>query len=217
MEILDPAQEWQRLTEVYRSMSDDQLLDLAKQSSDLTSVAQQVLEHEISSRGMKMPEPEADPAGTPNIAADEGDSASQYADDRKLVEIATVWSSRDAAQLKQLLDTAGILFVLGPEKVTRVETMTSNFSDGVSVQTMKIAVPMARDVLKHYYPADQPFIEDEETERLATRCPKCHSEEVVFGNEAEPETLDDTPEKFEWSCDACGYKWEDDGVQTESS
>lgn len=57
-------------------------------------------------------------------------------------------------------------------------------------------------------------------------CPQCHSPEVVFqgremGATDNPETVDDTQEeegppadaKFNWSCDACGYQWQDDGIE----
>ena len=113
MEIQDSAQEWQRLSELYRSMSDEQLLDLAKQYADLTSVAQQVLAHEFSSRKLQMPEPEGTQPESPSIAGiDDLNPDSQYADDRKLEEIQTVWSSRDASQIKRLLDSSKIPFVM---------------------------------------------------------------------------------------------------------
>jgi DNA-directed RNA polymerase subunit M/transcription elongation factor TFIIS len=49
------------------------------------------------------------------------------------------------------------------------------------------------------------------------RCPKCHSTEIVLQN------LDSTPgsnrafdSTFNWSCDACGHRWKDDGIEQES-
>lgn len=57
-------------------------------------------------------------------------------------------------------------------------------------------------------------------------CPECHSPEIVFqGRQTEatdnPETAKDMLEensspadaKFNWSCDACGYQWQDDGIE----
>ena len=48
----DPIQEWQRLTEHYREMSDDELRELAGEVGNLTDTAQQVLRSEMKSRGL---------------------------------------------------------------------------------------------------------------------------------------------------------------------
>jgi rubredoxin len=48
----DPVLEWQRLTEHYREMSDDELRDLAADFADLTDTAQQALRSEMRSRGL---------------------------------------------------------------------------------------------------------------------------------------------------------------------
>jgi hypothetical protein len=53
---IDPVSEWQRLTEHYRQMSDDELRDLAFDIADLTESAQQVLRSEMRSRGMGDPQ-----------------------------------------------------------------------------------------------------------------------------------------------------------------
>ncbi len=48
----DPIQEWQRLTEHYREMSDEELRELADEVGNLTETAQQVLRSEMKSRGL---------------------------------------------------------------------------------------------------------------------------------------------------------------------
>jgi hypothetical protein len=48
----DPILEWQRLTERYRDMNDDELRELAADFSDLTDSAQQALHSEMRSRGL---------------------------------------------------------------------------------------------------------------------------------------------------------------------
>jgi DNA-directed RNA polymerase subunit M/transcription elongation factor TFIIS len=218
MEALNPAAEWLYLSERYRQMSDQELLALAGQNSELTAVAQQALAGEISQRGLKLqpeplpapPEPEPQPDATYD---------SLYDEDRKFVEICTVWSLSDAIQLQTLLDTAGIPFFMGPEKATGVEAVTSNFVNGVSVQIMNIGLPWARQAMMNYTPADEPGPKpEEELSELPVRCPKCHSEEVVFDRlivdpMSEPTTATDKSQpKFEWTCDSCGHKWDDDGI-----
>jgi DNA-directed RNA polymerase subunit M/transcription elongation factor TFIIS len=219
MQTLDPAGAWLRLAEHYRQLSDGELVRLARQTSELTDVAQQVLGQEIANRRLKVPpeEPAAprSPALQPNSAAE---AESPYAEDRELVLIGTVWSLADALQLQGLLDKAGIPFYMGPEKATRVEAGTPNFAKGLSVQIMQVGLPWARRALRQYFPADEPPQERmDESDRFAIHCPKCHSTEVVFEDlDRGPQGADGKPSsKFKWTCDSCGHEWEDDGLLTE--
>jgi len=52
----DPNLEWQRLSEHYRQMSDEELRELAADFADLTDLAQQTLRSEMRSRGLGNPE-----------------------------------------------------------------------------------------------------------------------------------------------------------------
>ena len=52
----DPIQEWQRLTEHYRQMGDQELRELAFDFSNLTDTAQQVLRSEMRCRGLGDPQ-----------------------------------------------------------------------------------------------------------------------------------------------------------------
>jgi DNA-directed RNA polymerase subunit M/transcription elongation factor TFIIS len=219
METLDPAGAWLRLSEHYRQLSDDELVHLARQTSELTDVAQQVLAQEIANRRLKIPPEE--PAD-PRSPVSQPDSAEKptlpYAEDRELVLICTVWSLADALKLQRLLDTAGIPFYLGPEKATRADAVTSNFARGLSVQIMQVGVPWARRVLQQYSPADEPPEEKvDESDNFAIHCPKCHSTEVVFEDlDRGPANSDGKPSsRFNWTCDSCGHEWEDDGLLTE--
>jgi ribosomal protein S27AE len=53
----DPAAEWRRLTEHYKSLSDDELRELSADKADLTEVAQQALRDEIKLRGLSESKP----------------------------------------------------------------------------------------------------------------------------------------------------------------
>jgi len=234
MDTLDPAgQEFLRIAERYRQMSDDELLVLIPQSSELTPFAQEALANEVRSRGLKA-EAENEKPATParfkpppaffeHESPELRDSAdydpdSSYDEDRKLVELCTVWSVRDALKVQTILDEAGIPFFMGPEKAAGVDKVTSNFSNGVGVQIMQVGIPWARQAMQHYEPEDDPTPkEKEELDELVVRCPKCHSDEVVFegGTSTLIVTADDPSQKFTWTCDSCGYHWEDDGVEKE--
>lgn len=53
METLDRAEEWRRLKELYRQMTDEELEVVAADAYDLTEIARQVLQAEIASRNLK--------------------------------------------------------------------------------------------------------------------------------------------------------------------
>lgn len=213
MDAIDPIAEWRNLSERYRQMTDEELLDLADESSELTDAAQQALSQEMSHRGLKIApkKPTAPPIPEP-----EYDSA--YAEDRELIDYCTVWSLPDALQVQRLLDAAGIPFFMGAEKATGVDAVTSDFTKGVSVQIMRIGVPWARQAMQHYAPENDPDAKQvEELDELPVRCPKCHSTEVIFGSlGSEEEITEGTTSKLDWTCDSCGHRWEDDGVVKEA-
>jgi DNA-directed RNA polymerase subunit M/transcription elongation factor TFIIS len=141
-----------------------------------------------------------------------------YDEDRKLVEICTVWSVRDALKVQTILDEAGIPFFMGAEKATGVDRVASNFANGVGVQIMQVGLPWAGPAMRHYEPEDDPTPkEKEDLDELVVRCPQCHSTEVVFEglDSASAIATDESSQKYKWTCDACGHQWEDDGVAKE--
>lgn len=149
---------------------------------------------------------------TDHDAADD-DATDPYADDRKLYEICTVWSVRDALQVQRMLDVAGIPFFMGEEKATSVDSVTSNFAQGVSVQIMSIGWPWARQALKYYEPKDVPESEKQPwDEEVDVRCPSCRSKDILFEQLVETPTAD--PPKFKWTSTVCGHEWQDDGLAT---
>jgi DNA-directed RNA polymerase subunit M/transcription elongation factor TFIIS len=237
MDRYDPAAEYLRMSERYRQMSDEELLVLVPQSSELMPFAQQALANEVRSRGLKVDVADKKPSTlsrftpppvlfeheSPKFRDSPSDDSPDpdlyapdlYAEDRKLVDLCTVWSARDALKVQQILDVAGIPFFFGPEKATGVDEVTSNFANGVTVQIMRIGLPWARQPMQYYEPEDDPTPKGPvELEELPLRCPICHSEEVVFeGRTSEPgHAPDDPSQKFKWTCDSCGHQWEDDGV-----
>jgi DNA-directed RNA polymerase subunit M/transcription elongation factor TFIIS len=241
MDTRDPAGEYLRISERYRQMSDEELLVLAPQSSELTPLAQQALASELRSRGLKIevqnagpsrpsqfrrpqfrPPPTAIEHESATVDSDGSDSlaASPYDEDRKLVDLCTVWSLRDGLKVQNILDAAGIPFFMGTEKAAGVDLVTSNFADGVIVQIMKIGLPWAGPAMRHYEPQDDPApkIDPKELGDVAVRCPKCNCEEVVFlgGTDTPIVAADDSTQKFQWTCDSCGYQWEDEGIAQET-
>jgi DNA-directed RNA polymerase subunit M/transcription elongation factor TFIIS len=238
MDTLDPAGEFLRITERYRQMSDDELLVLMPHSSELTPFAQQALANEVRQRGLQA-EVEVEDKGpsarsqfkpppaffeyeSPKLRDSAGydfpSPDSSYEEDRKLVELCTVWSVRDALKVQTILDGLGIPFFMGPENATGVDEVASNFANGVGVRIMQIGLPWAGPAMRHYEPEDDPTPKvNEELDEILVRCPKCHSTEVVFeGRAPEPgKAMDESSREFKWTCDSCGHQWEDDGVVKE--
>ncbi len=249
MDKFDPAGEYLQIAERYRQMKDEELLVLMPQISELTDSAQQALANEFRSRGLKL-EAECETSATapkakprsksferaaPKFANSAGDESAvveaadenaeeegdSYGEDRELVDLCTVWSERDALKVQQILDAAGIPFFMGSEKAGGVDGVTSKFSDGVTVQIMRIGRPWAAPGMSHYRPEDEPGAKEkasDEPDEASIRCPKCHSDEVVFegGTSSLVVGADDTSQKFKWTCDACGNQWEDDGIEEEA-
>jgi len=213
MDIVDPTTEWRRLSEHYRRMSDNELLVLARQNSELTEAAQQALADEVCQRGLKLQPEKLSAPPNPEPQPD-----SPYAQDRELIEICTVWSFPDALQLQMLLDRAGIPFFMGPEKARGVDAVTSNFVNGVSVRVMRIGLPWTHQALQNYAPANEPGPKQEiGLCELSVRCPKCHSTEVIFDRLlTDPAAATgESPTQYEWTCDSCGNQWKDDGTAKE--
>jgi len=213
MAELDRAGEYIRLRDHYRELSDGELLDLARQPSELTEIAEQALKSEISRRGLKVESAELAARQRPQPPPELDPNDPNYDEDTRLVTIRTVWSREDAFRMQDLLDTAGIPFYMGAEKATSADAVTSNFAEGVDVQIMQIGIPWARLALKDYAPVEDRADENEEVpDEASVRCPKCHSEEIIL-QETEPVKEGTTPQLFKWKCDNCGHHWEDDGVE----
>src|SRR6266853_2658859 len=203
-------------------MTDGELIAIARDRSQLTEIAQEILAQELSQRKLKV-EPEEQPTGLESTrraamaasARKAGDSANAgdldaadpYAEDRELFEICAVWSLRDALQVQSMLDVAGIPFFMGEEKATGVDSVTSNCSQGVSVQVMRIGWPWAVRALKHYEPKDEPASEKQEwDEDVDVRCPRYRSKDILF--EELVETPNSASPKYKWTCSVCGHQWQ---------
>ena len=216
MDAVDRVQQWRQVTEHYRQLTDGELIAIARQRAELTDVAQQALDAEILHRKLEIPpdEPEGEPKAP---VLPEPDPDSPYAEEWELVEIQTVFSLRDALQLQQLLGAAGIPLYMGEEKATDANAVKSNFANGVSVKIMRVGLPYATGARIAFKPLDDPTpkSKDEDIKPDPLFCPSCRSDQVFLDQVAPDPAKPDTAAKFEWTCDACGHHWEDDGILSE--
>lgn len=119
------------------------------------------------------------------------------------------------------LSAVGIPSFLGPDNVMHLEEFRGRFDGPVSLKIRDvdrkhafIALDRAMDAA--WWDNDKENEKDPDEEKdYAILCPKCRSAKVVMEG---PDTdLSESPprDKFQWSCDACGYQWVDEGIVQE--
>jgi hypothetical protein len=217
----DPMLEWRRLTDYYRSLSDEQLQELAADFADLTEVAQQVFQGEMRSRGLALPQapgaPEKRAAGAnaptripqtraangrqtvPLPAADDAlamDGPREYTWKTLLCEC----NDREQAwQLCEMLRRAGIdSWIEGPGLYSpHAEMDVTNprvlvAADQLDEARMVAANPIPQEVVDESRMTMPEFV--------PPTCPACGAADPV---------LDSVELVNVWRCEACGRQWAD--------
>lgn len=239
MAEIDVGQEWRRLHDLYAGMTEEELEAVAAEGYDLTDIAKQALNSEISRRGLNMIVRLAPPEDEEELPGDHDfDPATLDLTDGCLVE-----NHEQAEGVKKTLNDAGIPCYFGPDLLENVERL--QFTEGHPVEVKILTSDSGRviQLLKDFQ--SKLLLMDDGESDVEVHCPKCNSTEVVFlgfdsaaqqqggrsedseGPDSEEGTEDaeedDSEEmfgahapdaKFNWSCDACGYQWADDGVET---
>ena len=219
---IDPMAEWQRIAGVYRSMYDDELINLVADSQDLTDIARQVLDAELRRRGLgnisnpvsaqKLLEPMRErrapllgnQGGAPQLVIDhrtnqESDGGSiEYTWKTLLCECETVAQAR---QLSETLKLAGIdCWIDDPNAAARFR--------GDDLQYPPPRILVAADQLENARAvAANPIPREaiEESKELAAdfempACPHCGSKDPA---------LEGVNPFNSWRCEACGSQWTD--------
>jgi hypothetical protein len=204
----DPVLEWQRLTEEYREKGDGELLELARDFTDLTETARQVLRAEMQSRGMGDPaNPETLVAArrsadslereTPASSGDDADAADtrnpnvgshDYTWKTVLRECET---SGQAWQLVQALRQAGLdgwVEGSGGRSLDYPQVLVA--ADQLDQARMIAAKPIPKEIVDDSN-AEVP-------EYVVPKCPKCGAEDPIL-EEVEPSNT--------WRCEQCDAEW----------
>jgi DNA-directed RNA polymerase subunit M/transcription elongation factor TFIIS len=210
METADPVAEWNRLTELYRQKSDDELELIAADAYDLTDTAREVLTAEISLRKLDLklndqaPPPEEEEAIGPAHDID----PVEY----DLQSVFTADTMQELVDFKRILEEAGIAHFIGPDHVQELKDFHGSFEHGVRVYVRYVDWQRTLgylhnlDLENRTEEAPQADEADPADDALPT-CPACHSSEIVFLSQ---DPKDDS--KFRWKCEACGNRWTNDGV-----
>jgi len=218
----------EQLKATYAGMTEDELAAAASDACDLTETARQVLRAVISSRGLNIEVKNAPSA--PSVP--EPDIDDEQDGDSLLVVVGAPRSRNDAAKMQAVLNASGIRSCLGPDNAENVESFHGTFDKSVA---LKVYLPFAGNaslLIERLRNRNPPELEndvwygDDEAEdgdaQYAIRCPNCHSEEIVFdsresdGHVVDLETARQDA-KYDWHCDACGYQWQDDGIEKPSA
>jgi len=210
----NPAEDWQRLTEHYREISDGELQELAADFADLTQTAQQVLRNEMRNRGLSEPRTADEAPRSPDSSlaprwastvdpdhasgqsidpdgCEENDLSPEYTWKTPLCECDT---AEQAWQIHEVLKRAGI--------ESWVEQPGSRYSFGLSTPRVVVAADQLDQALEiAARPIPQEIIEEssqEAPEYEAPTCPHCGAADPVL------ESVDPTNS---WLCEACGEQW----------
>jgi DNA-directed RNA polymerase subunit M/transcription elongation factor TFIIS len=206
MGTADQVDEWHRLQASYLGMTDEELEGLAEESYQLTDLAKQALQSEITRRGVSVRLREAPTQQGLNPNPSEFDPS-----ELDLVVAQRVWDSAEAKQVKKILDDAGIPSFLGPDNLHDFADFSAGFEGGVDIKVRDIDNQRALRALSQLSTPDP-----EDNTKYLPVCPKCQSPEIVFENlQGQEESRSSFDAKFNWRCDGCGYQWTDDGIEKE--
>ena len=222
--MLNIDEEWSRLTDLYSGMSEGELEKLANEAYELTDLARDVLRGEISRRGLRLQlwdQPAPPAIALPEERPEDFDPA-----DLDLVGFGRVYDLADARRTKSILDQAGISSFFGTDNLKNVDELGPSFAAAeaeaqkrgyqVGVQ-LKIPARDREGAAEAFANAPQalkPQDTPEDEPNYVAVCPRCHSPEIVFQGIEEGVSPDpDVNSQWNWSCDACGHKWRDDGVE----
>jgi hypothetical protein len=224
----DPMVEWQRITEVYRGMYDDELINLVADQADLTEIARQVLDLELKKRRLgdlshagparEAPEPMRErraalignQGGAAQIVLDYrakmGEAPLEYSWKTLLCECE---SMEQAQQLSEYLKLAGVDSWIDDPNVA------SHFK---GLEHPKPRVLVAADQLEQARaivanPIPKKIIEDSKfvvPEFEMPKCPHCGAKDPA---------LEGVNPFNSWRCEGCGYQWteSEDGRTAEAA
>lgn len=205
MESVD--RQFRQQKENYEHLTEGELCALAEDAYDLTEIAREALKSVLSERGIAVRlklEPPAESDG------DEG----------LIILTRHGWpaNAEQARMTMGALSAAGIPSFLGPDNVMHLEEFQGKFDGPVSLKIRDVDRNRAVAALRRALAAAWGDSKDPEEEKnYAILCPKCHSAEVVL--EGRDSELAEPPPtaKFLWNCDACSYRWVDEGMLQEAA
>jgi hypothetical protein len=226
MAMIDPEKERRRLAEFYANQLDGELEKVAAEAYELTEMARQALQAELTRRSIRVafverrpgpPPPEPTygdpPPETPPVEATPGAEIEM----RRMVTIRQFRDLPEALLAQGSLDSAGIDSALVDANIVRLDWFWSNLVGGVKLQVDPDEVDSANEIL------NQPIPEDFDATGTGSyeqpHCPSCQSLEISFQELNKPVAyvsmyfgLPLPLRRQAWRCQSCSAEWEDDGL-----
>jgi len=200
----DPAREWLSMQQIYSQMKQDELENIAAKAYELTDVAKKALEMEIKRRQIEVAlelQPPDRPERPPMHTEEEFL-------DLALVPVYRAFSANQAQMAASSLDKANIPWRFGPDNLDRIDDFRGSYEDGVNLKVQNWDYVWAKRLM----PAESQPAPSLTFPEGPVLCPACHSDQVVLDS-AEQTPSNRSVDKFNWHCEACGHKWQDDGVE----
>ena len=192
----------------YASLSEPELLTLARDYDSLSESAQAALRQEFARRNLEPPLIPED--------GDEGDTATV----RNLVTIRRYRDLSEAIVARSCLESAGITVYLRDENLIRLDWQISNFIGGLRLQVEDKDEAAALEILAQPIPEEIQFGVQAEFEQ--PHCPVCNSIDITFEGASRAAALASLyvlamplpPGRETWLCSHCGARWEDTEIET---
>jgi hypothetical protein len=201
--IIDPIEEWRRLTQHYREMSDEELYELEADFAGLTETAQQVLRDEMKARGLdkqSVASTEADDEaraqagqqdiilGASQAAEDSWKSGEEVEDADREFTWKTVLCEcnerEEALLLHMTLRRAGI------DSWVESGSQVAVAADQLEQAQEIAARPIPQEIIDEFNKWGEEY-------KLPI-CPRCGAEEPV---------LEGVDPVNSWLCESCGEQW----------
>jgi hypothetical protein len=203
----DLEEERRRLTQVYATMTPEELGKVVGESASLTDNARDVLKTELARRGLA-------------VDLNEAATGEDVLEARHLVSIRQFRDLPEALLAKGSLESAGIECFLTDDNMIRMDWFMSNLLGGIKLAVNQEDLEAATAILDE--PVPETLDVDGVGEYQQPRCPKCQSLDVNFEQLSKaasasawlgiPLPLHDEA----WTCRSCGHHWEDpDSVEPE--
>lgn len=230
---IDPVAEWQRLTEFYRTKSDEALEELAEDFGNLTETAQEVLKTELRSRGLpvqgsnpKQPSYQAQAPRDARFASvvdpdvfrssvedgSEGDSGGSDGNHEENAPHEYTWKTplcacdeqSEAWQIYEVLRRAGIESWIERKGARNVVVWDERMVGNIRVLVAADQMAEAREIAARPIPREI-IEESKDFDAPADEYvpPTCPK------CHAEDPVLESADPSNNWLCEACGARWSD--------
>ena len=231
MAKLDPAQERQRLADVYAGQLDGELEKVAEEAYELSDIARETLKAELDKRGLnvalaehapipvkKTPKPGDPPEDDQEICPTQSKfRPNEFTSESVgMVMIRKFRDLPEALLAQGSLESAGIECAVADQNMVRLDWFVSNAIGGIKLLVHADEVADAEQVLSQ--PIPEHFDVSGVGEYNQPKCPKCGSLDINY-RELDPAAYLSlairVPIPFRrraWRCHSCNVEWEDDGL-----